>query len=256
MDTRRTVLFQPLNHIGLGHINRLAVIAFALRELDDSIRTPFVVEEAAHVLLDSLGLPYIPLTSSHSLNKGLAWSAWTENERSAVQGEISRSILRALAPNIVVFDFLPNSAFADVVVKAGIPIVFCVREMRRLSEYLPTVRDLLDCVRLIIIPHSEGTFTLPEDLAGKCCFVGQIARDSGPSASQRRDLTAPRILITGGGGGYPGTVEFYNLASKATATLRENYPALKSQLNAGPLFRDWSLLQPADGISVTPLNLT
>jgi hypothetical protein len=40
MSAQRTVLFHPLNHIGLGHINRLSVIALALREIDKNIRTP------------------------------------------------------------------------------------------------------------------------------------------------------------------------------------------------------------------------
>ena len=57
MSAQRTVLFHPLNHIGLGHINRLSVIALALHELDNNVRTPFVVEEAAHVLLDAFSLP-------------------------------------------------------------------------------------------------------------------------------------------------------------------------------------------------------
>jgi hypothetical protein len=48
MGAQQTVLFQPLNHIGLGHINRLAVITLALHELDEGIRTPFVVEEPGH----------------------------------------------------------------------------------------------------------------------------------------------------------------------------------------------------------------
>ena len=84
MSDPRTVLFHPLNHIGLGHINRLSVIALALREVDKNIRTPFVVEEAAHVLLDALGLPYVPLPSSHAMNDTAAWEAWSDSERFAV----------------------------------------------------------------------------------------------------------------------------------------------------------------------------
>lgn len=118
MDNRRTVLFQPLNYIGLGHVNRLAVVALALRKLDSQIRTPFVVEEAANALLDALGLPYIPLPSSHSMNEGLAWEGWTEDERSDLQVELSQSILRTTAPQVVVFDFLPNPTFANEVLTA------------------------------------------------------------------------------------------------------------------------------------------
>jgi predicted glycosyltransferase len=254
MAARRTVLFQPLNHIGMGHINRLAVIARALHEVDDGIRTPFVVEESAHVLLDAMELPYIPLPSGNSMSNAAAWSAWTKDKRYSLQQQMSRVILQALAPQVVVFDFLPIPAFANEVVTSKIPIVFCLREMRRMRDYLPIVRDLLNHARLIVIPHPEGTFGLPEDLAGKCCFVGEIARASRAVSTRERDRIAPQILISGGGGGYPGTVEFYNLALKATQTLRERYPALKAQLITGPLFRDWRLLEPSDGITVVPFE--
>jgi len=254
MSAQRTVLFHPLNHIGLGHINRLSVIALALHELDNGVRTPFVVEESAHVLLDALGLPYVPLPSSHAMSDSVAWAAWTEGERSALQAQISFAVLKAVAPQVVVFDFLPNPAFADAVVKSEIPIVLCVREMRDLACYLDYARALLAQVSLIVIPHPEGTMCLPKELAAKSRFVGQIARQSVPMAMTEHDPATPQIVITGGGGGYPGTVEFYNLATEAIANLRGRYPALKAQLIAGPLFRDWFLLQPVEGITLIPFE--
>lgn len=254
MGTPRTVLFHPLNHIGLGHINRLAVIALALRELDAGVRTPFVVEEASHVLLDALGLPYLPLPSNHAMGESPAWAAWSEDERSALQIEISRSILRASAPQAVVFDFLPSPVFATVVMESGIPIVLCLREMRTLSSYLVSAYALLKHVKLIVVPHPEKTIRLPEDLAPKGLFVGQIARRVNQRTTLERGLIAPRIVISGGGGGYPETVEFYNLAIKATADLRRRFPKLKSQLIAGPLFRDWGLLEPMEGIALIPFE--
>jgi predicted glycosyltransferase len=254
MSAQPTVLFHPLNHIGLGHINRLAVIALALHELDANIRTPFVVEEAAHVLLDALGLPHIPLPSSHAMSGSTAWARWTEGERSTLQTEISRSVLRSISPKVVVFDFLPNPNFADAVVASNIPIVLCLREMRDLASYLAHTHGLLKQVSLIVIPHPEGTIRLPAELATKSCFVGQIARQTTLTAIPERDPATPRIVITGGGGGYPGTAEFYNLAMKAIANLHGSYPALKAQLIAGPLFRDWPLLRLVDGIALIPFE--
>jgi len=230
------------------------VIALAVHELDNSVRTPFVIEEAANVLLDALGLPHVPLPSSHAMSDTAAWAAWTEGERSALQIEISLSILKTIAPQVVVFDFLPNPAFADAVVKSDIPIVLCLREMRDLARYLADAQALLDHVNLIVIPHPEGTILLPDDLALKSCFVGRIARQLRPKAIPKRDPAAPQVVITGGGGGYPGTVDFYNLAMEATADLRGSYPALKAKLIAGPLFRDWLLLQPVDGITLIPFE--
>jgi predicted glycosyltransferase len=254
MSAPRTVLFHPLNHIGLGHINRLSVIALALHQLDPSVRTPFVLEEAAHILLDTLGLPYIPMPSSHAMSDSASWAAWTEGERCALQVQISASILKSISPQVVVFDCLPNLAFAEAVVESQIPIVLCLRQMRDLGSYLAHARDLLTRVRLILIPHPEGTIHLPEELAVKSRFVGQIARQATRVTASERDIAAPRIVISGGGGGYPRTVEFYNLAMRAVAKIREHHPQLKAQLIAGPLFRDWLLLQPIEGIALIPFE--
>jgi len=188
------------------------------------------------------------------MSHSAAWAAWTEGERSVLQADISRSVLKSIAPRVVVFDFLPNPNFADAVVKSEIPIVLCMREMRDLASYLAYARDLLEHVKLIVIPHLEGTIRLPENLAAKSCFVGQIARQAAPMVRPERDHAYPRIVITGGGGGYPGTVEFYNLATKAIAALRGHYPALRAQLIAGPLFQDWLLLQPVDGLALIPFE--
>jgi hypothetical protein len=110
------------------------------------------------------------------------------------------------------------------------------------QAYLSHTGALLRHVRLIVIPHPEGTMCLPAELAEKSHFVGRIARQANRRAIREHDPASPRIVISGGGGGYPGTFEFYNLAIEAIADLRERYPALVAQLITGPLFRDWRLL--------------
>lgn len=75
MNDCPTVLFQPPNHVGLGHINRLSAIALALQEMHPSVRSVFVVEGSGHVLLDALNLPFVPLPSDHALFETEHWSA-------------------------------------------------------------------------------------------------------------------------------------------------------------------------------------
>ena len=207
MDPRPTVLFQPLNHIGLGHINRLSVIALCLREIDKDIRTPFIVEGASHVLLDTLGLPHLPLPDSYLVNEAAAWAQWNERERSALQLQVAQSILDTIAPQVVVFDCLPNPIFSEVVIQRQLRSALCLREMRDLPAYLREMSVLLDHVEKIIVPHPTGTFSLPDKLAAKSCFVGQIARATTNQPDSHNSETL-RVLITGGGGGYPGTVDF------------------------------------------------
>ena len=56
-------------------------------------------------------------------------------------------------------------------------------------------------------------------------------------------LSAPRVVITGGGGDFPGTLDFYNLTIEACANCRAEIPNLSSVVVAGPLFKDWSRLR-------------
>jgi predicted glycosyltransferase len=253
MRSRPTVLFHPLNHIGLGHINRLSVIAHSLKKIDQNVRTPFLIEGASHVLLDALDLPYLPLPASHCFGDGAGWQAWTAAEQSDLQFQIARSILSAIDPQVVVFDFLPSPALYRAVIEHQIPIVFCMREVRDFDRYFAEVRGMLEHVNLIVIPHPEGAFSLPEPFACKSRSVGQISRSVAPP---RHTSHAKKIdvVITGGGGGYPSTVDFYNLAVRAIAGLRSQLPCVTGQLIAGPLFRDWHLLQLAEGISMIPFE--
>jgi len=252
MNPPPTVLFQPLNHIGLGHMNRLSVIALALKDIDANVRTPFVIEGSSHLLLDALGLPYIPLPDSHSMSAG-RWVDWSDRERSSLQSCMSRSILESIAPQIVVFDCLPSPTFAEAVIDCEIPIVLCIREMRELHRYLEEVSGLLEHVDRIIIPHAPGTFNLPGRLSSIACCVGQIAR-SIRNRSKVQNLQGRRVLIAGGGGGYPGTVEFYNLAVQSIAELRRHCHSIKGHLVTGPLFSDWHRLRLKEGITLSPFE--
>jgi predicted glycosyltransferase len=61
-------------------------------------------------------------------------------------------------------------------------------------------------------------------------------------------------VISGGGGGYPGTVEFFNVAEQAVHLLRQSHPNLRAKLITGPLFTDWCDLKLAPRSSVIPFD--
>ena len=250
----RTILFQPPNHIGLGHVNRLAAVALALREIDASARTLFVVEGGAHVLLDALDLPYVPLPSEHAMNETDSWTRWSQREKSYLSTAISQTILRTVKPQAVVFDCLPNEAFISATLENQVPAVLCLRQMRFMDDYCRYLGNLATKFDLVLVPHDANAFELPEDLRKNAHFVGEIARKTPFQTFNGKSSNAPRIVISGGGGGFPNTVTFYNLASKVVAALRTEYPNLQAQLIAGPLFGEWSKLESRSGISVIPFE--
>jgi predicted glycosyltransferase len=253
MDTPPTILFQPPNHIGLGHINRLAAIALALREMPNPVRPVFVVEGSSHLLLDVLNLPSIPLPSDHAMFETDLWNSWSADERFTLSKEISQGILRTVRPQLVVFDCFPNPQFARVVFEEKIPTILCLREMRDINRYLNHIGDMLGQIGHIILPHDAGALELPDPIRMKSCFVGEIIRfrrkhEAPPKSAERS------VVVCGGGGGYPGTVSFYNLAMKALTELQHLRPKVTCRLIAGPLFQYWSKLQLAAGVSVTPFE--
>jgi predicted glycosyltransferase len=254
MSVRPTILFHPPNHVGLGHINRLSAIALALRQMRETVRSVFVVEGAGHALLDALGLPFVPLPSSHALYETECWTFWSECERLTLLEEVSRAIVRSISPQLVVFDCFPTPAFATAVLERKIPVVLCLREMQDLRKYLSHVHDLMGHVALILIPHELGAFEVPEAIRMKSCFIGQIVRPfrtgMGPPSRPER----LQVVITGGGGGYPGTASFYNLAMKALVELQRDQPTITGRLITGPLFQDWSQLELGRGVTVTPFE--
>jgi predicted glycosyltransferase len=252
MTRKPAILFQPQNHVGLGHINRLAAIAVALQQINPSVRTPFVVEGAAHVLLDALNLPYVPLPSSHLMSSTAEWSQWSKEERSGITLQISHAILDGLQPQVVVFDCFPNIEFVKAVIERKLPIVLCLREVKSLDRYLDRLTAILPYVHRILIPHDAGMFELPESLRKKSICVGEIVRPLSVQSRPDPGLDSRRIVISGGGGGYPDTVRFYNLSLQALEKLRCSDSTLQGRLIAGPLFSDWMRLQLVNGVTVTP----
>jgi predicted glycosyltransferase len=249
-----TILFHAPNQIGLGHINRLSAVALSLRNTDRAIRSVFVVEGSGHVLLDVLGLPYLPLPSGRSMYRAAEWAAWPEEERARILMAFSQVVVRNLRPTLVVFDCFPSVAMVNAVVRQNIPIVLCLREMRDLPAYLRHISHFISHTTLILIPHEPGAFEVPESIRSKSQFIGQIARSFCRSNETRNDSRTLTVVITGGGGGFNGTSTFYNLAMQAILILRQRFPLVEGRLITGPLFHDFPKLQVVEGVTIHPFE--
>lgn len=243
----RRVLFQAPNTVGLGHISRLAAVALALRELHPDVAVLFAVEGDDHGLLAAAGLPRVSIPGLEILSD--AWAMWPRAEQARLTAGLADALIRATRPDLVVFDCVPNWAVLDTVRQEGVPFAVCVRKMR--SE--PLV-DLLKQIRgadLVLVPHERTEMSVPGELASKTRYVGRIVR---PTAATTEPDTPARIVVTGGGGGYPGTVHFYNAALDALDACRREDPSLTALLVAGPLFKDWRQLRPVSGVQVVPFE--
>lgn len=247
------ILFQCPNQIGLGHMSRLAAIALALRERAPQIRLPFVVEGASHSLLESYQLPYISLPGARDLRQ--YWTAWSEEELMQLSFSICLALITNLNPDIVVFDCLPSAPFVAASTQRRIPMVLCLRKMRDFESYFDQMKEFLPLMEMVLVPHGPGEFEVPSIICDKTVFVGPIVRpDVAHPATIPGNKPGRNVLITGGGGGYPNTVEFYNLTLRAFSAIRVNDPGITGTLVTGPLFQDWEKLELQEGIKVIPFS--
>jgi predicted glycosyltransferase len=252
---RRTIVFQPPNHIGLGHISRLLAIALAVRELDPQLRLPFIVGGHAHGLVEGYGLPHLSLPDSPYIDTNTRWSEWAPSEQHDVAVELATAMVRALHPDLIVFDCFPHHAMVEVALRYQLPVVFSLRKLKDMSFHFAAIRQHQSLVRAILIPHGPHECDVPDDLRSRTCFTGPVTRPLLPPGRARAHAAgATQLVITGGGGGYPGTVDFYNLALEASARLREKVPALERVLVTGPLFHQWWDLRLVNDVRVLPFD--
>ncbi|HEY8186314.1 MAG TPA: glycosyltransferase [Pyrinomonadaceae bacterium] len=246
------VLFHAVNGIGLGHVSRLTAIALALRERRPNLPLLFVVQGDSHGLLQSADLPYVAFPSASRFNGGE--DSWLRSIRGRLLGSMAESIIVATNASLILFDCLPDPAFVAVAGRKSIPFAICVRKAKDMADYLRRLRPVLEQARIIIFPHESSEIEVPGEFIEKSIFVGKIVRPLNrvPDLTSQHDHS--RIIISGGGGGYPGTVAFYNLALEALAKCRQMDPMLSATLVTGPLFDEWSQLRPTSGVQIIPFD--
>jgi predicted glycosyltransferase len=249
-----TVMFQAPNRIGLGHINRLSAVALAIRMAVPGARVPFVLSGNSHGFLECLGLPYVALPEGHEFWECDSWTAWTRMERRTIIESLAASVVERLQPHVVVFDCFPMLAVVRAATSRQIPLVLCLRKMRNMQAYFARLKATEHLFRVILLPHSPDEMEVPEHLRSRSLFVGTIVRHNGlenlgPGGSTNEKL----VIVCGGGGGYPGTVEYYNSVLSALAQVRLNCP-LQAMLVTGPLFHDWKQLRLIDGLRIIPFE--
>jgi predicted glycosyltransferase len=124
--------------------------------------------------------------------------------------------------------------------------------MNRYFDRLTAMRVPLE---LVLIAHDEGACTVPDEMRPRARFIGPVERRTEATpVSSAASLDRPLVVISGGGGGYPGTVDFYNLALAGFERARQHTPELAALLVAGPLFTEWRQLRLVDRVRVLPFD--
>ena len=254
------ITFQVPNEVGLGHMNRMACVALAVRELDPAVRILFVVEGSSHGLLESMHLPYIALPAAAAMRRSASWRSWESGEKSEIAHSVARSIVDSTRPDLVVYDCFPSLAFVRAASRRGIPSILCMRKMKDYDAYAAEARVqlVLGSCRAILVPHSEEEAPLPEDLHRRALYVGAILKPlpSNPTPVHTRLKLPGRrvILVSAGGGGHPDTSGFLRLVIDALELLRQRRDDFVTLLIPGPLFQQWGELDIPAGTRILPFD--
>jgi UDP-N-acetylglucosamine--N-acetylmuramyl-(pentapeptide) pyrophosphoryl-undecaprenol N-acetylglucosamine transferase len=248
------MLFHAVNGIGLGHVSRLAAIALAIRRRNPSLALLFAVEGNSHGLLEAVKLPHISFPSKSGFYCDDE-SSWPGSQGERLTRSIAASIVDTTSPELIVFDCFPNPSLVAAASANKIPFAVCLRKFKDMDGYFQRLGSVLQEASILVIPHTSSEVNVPAEFSAKSTFVGSIVRPMpkildrlGQSDHQRR------IVISGGGGGYAGTVLFYNLALEAIARCREIDPKVSGLLVTGPLFQEWNQLKPVSGVQIIPFD--
>jgi UDP-N-acetylglucosamine--N-acetylmuramyl-(pentapeptide) pyrophosphoryl-undecaprenol N-acetylglucosamine transferase len=246
------ILFHAVNGIGLGHLSRLSAIALAVRDQDANFPLLFVVEGDSHGLLESTDLPFVAFPPDSRFEGDP--NSWLRSIRGPLLGSIARSIVASTNPQLIVFDCFPNPAFLAAAKRKSIPFALCIRKFKDMNQYFARLRAVLVKARVIIFPHNSSELEVPTELIEKSHLVGTIFKPLTKTPALASQGHRPQIIVSGGGGGYPGTFAFYNFALEAISKCQETDPTLGATLVTGPLFHEWNELHPISGVQIIPFD--
>ena len=241
------IVFHAIDQVGLGHLSRSIAIALAVRERAPGASILFAVEGSDHGLLAAAHLPAVPLPSFREPKQ---WRPWPEAEQRELASSLCAAVVGSTRPHLIMFDCFPNPDLVAAARSRRVPFALSLRGTKDDRAYFAWLAaNYPDALRLIVA-HDPGELDIPAALSERTRFVGRITR---PMRLETR-RGERHVLITGGGGGYPGTVDFYNAALAAFARCRREHPGISGTLVVGPLFVEWPGLLTVDGIRIVPFD--
>lgn len=217
-------LFQVRNRRGLGHMMRGLNIARALRGLDPSAEILFYLRTPPAQGFWSPEFGYVVERDPDSL------ASWPE-------------VLRAFAPDVVVYDtMLPREAAAEPVAE-GARYVYIMRKCLPEKQQEVFANPFLQRMAAMLVPHVPEQFgyELPEAIRGRTAFVGPIVRlpEAATQAALRRKygIADGDFLLTStvGGGGFEAQADtFFATVFEVHRRVAPRLPRLRHLVIQGP----------------------
>jgi uncharacterized radical SAM superfamily Fe-S cluster-containing enzyme len=249
---------------GLGHLSRQIALAREIRSLWPTTDV-LLAGQTSYGSIIAPDLPFVPFPSSHELQSvawtgpqanrsplhdlvaftGIADDQWN-SDREGAPGSLVPAIVSMLdmlfatyRPGAVVHDTLVWSALFDAAARAGAKQAIVLRKRRDLLSFANHPKSPVAHSDLLILPYErhevdEILQALPANRPPTIC-IGRVVRAPSHSPRQvRRRLklsrSAPLIVVTSGGGGFPEVPEFYRSALDALEAAVVHQPRCEHQV--------------------------
>ncbi len=233
------ILFYAINGIGLGHLNKMILVAKEVRKLRPDSQILFLTNSKFTELLDVEKFGYILLPFSES---NLLFKPYEKNYISYLEyDELLVNIVNSFRPNVIVYDWRFPTVLVHHARLQGIRNVFIMR--KDANKFLASMLNepMLDKFDYLCLPYSKKEF---EDLkVGKNIlglikdkrieFVGPIVKNC--NKRKRKDKKF-RIVVSAGGGGWHDTEPFFQYALKACKNLVSATADVECRIITGPLY--------------------
>lgn len=239
------ILFHAINHVGLGHLNRLLAIAEYLRE-GCALKQCLFLIEGGRDLIQSTDLPWIqiPAFGDFRSERWLKWFGISECEK--YPEGITRAVAQIFGPDIVVLDTVLYKPVVAGIAGTSAKVVLVGRIGDLLRRQLDSGIPEFDRLDLVLVPQEEAEISITDrqrlrKIKCRVVYTGPIVRDRGGDPQQlRRTLglseSDPLIVLTLGGGGWNFAERLLMSVIEARGLILHKVPTCKLVILCGPHF--------------------
>ncbi len=233
------VLFYAINGIGLGHLNKMMLVAREIREMRPDWSILFITNSEYAEWLFRNGYQYIKLPLN---DKDLSIAPSQKIIPLHYYNQFAMSALDFYMPDVIVYDAAFPGDVAAYANSIGIKNVFVMRKDK--DSHLLSVLSwkLLDKFDYICMPYSKKEFlelgATPKILGAlkkrNVQFIGPLVRL--PTKAKKTEKNGLTIVVAAGGGGWHDAEELLRSAYDACKKLLTQHPSISCRIFTGPLF--------------------
>jgi len=243
------ILLYAINGIGLGHLNRVLLIAKSVKAIEPKAEIYIITESRFTKLIEDSGFQYCktPYVSVYKSKYG----TFIENESTFLPfKKLMKSVIKRFNPDIIIYDICP---FYGILDEGYISNKINVLILRKIKNHI--LRNLINNgiinkFQLVILPHTIEEFkkyseNIPKEIlkSDRFVFTGPIIKkiDRNILNVIKKQYGIKKnkfnVLVTLGGGGGPNVEQIFNLIRQSNFLLKKKIKNLNLIVVKGPYYK-------------------